>query len=207
VKERQDVVADLAHERHRVGGAPPRHQMRRSEPVALGIICLAGEERRKQMRNQGRVHLAVGIELEHDFGSVFERPAITGLHRSPDAEVAPVVEHDDARIAAFARDMIARRVGAAVVDNVNPVDLGADAADHGDDRVAAPEAGNYRGDARFGGNQARSGNSCSVQIFRFALNRLNFGQTFKHPRSPSATPSRSIKRAPASITYVMIGDR
>ena len=94
-----------------------------------------------------RVHLPVGVELDDDLGAVRQSSGITVLHRPSDPEIAPVVENDDSRVGIVPQRSLAGGVGAAVVNDVNQLHLGPDAAQYRADRRGGSKGGDDDGES------------------------------------------------------------
>src|SRR5690606_41083755 len=112
--ERQYRVPDDAYRRH----ASDLRQV--EETVALGIVRVAGKDRRDKRRKQGRIHLAVAIQLDDHVRALGDRGRVAGHDRSADAEVHLLAKHPYAWIVATLLPQVPASPATRVVDNGYP---------------------------------------------------------------------------------------
>jgi hypothetical protein len=110
------------------------------EAVALGVVGLARDDRRHEVRDAGRVHLPVGVQLHEHRRASLERGAIARDDGSAHALVLVVAQDDDARVLALALHEVAGALGARVVDHVDRLALRSDARQHAQHVPARPVA-------------------------------------------------------------------
>ena len=103
------------------------------EAIALRVVGVARGDRRDELADRRRVHLAVRVQLDDDLGAELERADVAAQDGSPDPAVAVVRHEVDPRIA-DGSDRSGQVVVAAVVDDYDPPHVGGDRADHGADR-------------------------------------------------------------------------
>jgi len=133
------------------------------EAIALGVVGPARDDRLDDPRNQGRVHLAVAVELDDDVRAKFGGLPISGQRRAAHAQIGLVDDDLNAGVLAAFPDVSSGAFGAGIVDHEDDADLRPDSPQNVKDVVPLPitrdnHGDNRRFDVRSGGRHVeRSG--------------------------------------------------
>src|SRR5690606_24537549 len=112
-QERQYGIAEEANCWHRL------EILEIKEAIALGIVRLSLNNRFDKIRDQGRIHLAITINLDDDVVAVLDGLLIAREDRSSNASVLLVKKYLHSRVGTGLQDACAGVLWTAVVDDID----------------------------------------------------------------------------------------